>query len=134
MTVHHSTNSYLRAERLSAGYADRDVLRDLDFTVSPGQRLGLIGENGVGKSTLLRVLAGEAPAQLQADGRLTRPARIGLLLQELPFADDERIDDVIEARIAEVRSIERELDAAAAALVEATPAAEGRYAAALDAA
>ncbi|GAA2464328.1 ABC-F family ATP-binding cassette domain-containing protein [Agromyces soli] len=134
MTVHHSTNSYLRAEHLSAGYADRDVLRDLDFTVSPGQRLGLIGENGVGKSTLLRVLAGEAPAQLQADGRLTRPARIGLLLQELPFADDERIDDVIEARIAEVRGIERELDAAAAALVEATPAAEGRYAAALDAA
>lgn len=150
MPVLLSHNSFLQADGLSASYADRSVLRDLDFTVSPGQRLGLIGENGAGKSTLLRVLVGAGDAEaapasaelvsesLQVDGRLIRPRRTGLLLQELPFGDDERIVDVLEAQIAAVRAIERELDDAAAALADpvhgAGSEASARYSAALDAA
>lgn len=138
MPVRLSHNSFLQADGLSAAYADRNVLRELDFTVSPGQRLGLIGENGAGKSTLLRLVAGAAPEQLHADGRLVRPLRTGLLLQELPFGDDELIADVLEAQIAEVRALERELDEAAAALADpvhgAASEASARYSAALDAA
>lgn len=138
MPVRITNTTFIKADGLSAAYADRNVLRELDFVVSPGERLGLIGENGVGKSTLLRLLGGRAPDRLHTDGRLSRPQRTGLLLQELPFPDDVRIGEVLEAQIAEIRAVERELDAAAAALADpvsgGSAEASARYSAALDAA
>ena len=153
MAVHLSHSLHLRADGLSVSYGHRRVFTDLGFTVSPGQRLGLIGENGVGKSTLLRLLAGaDADADGRADaasaalgdaivsGRLSRPARTGLLAQELPFRPDDRFGDVLEAALAEVRAIERELDAAAMELAvdasdeAAAAASAARYSSALDAA
>ncbi|MDR6904820.1 macrolide transport system ATP-binding/permease protein [Agromyces sp. 3263] len=149
MAVHLSHSLHLHADGLSASYGGRRVFTDLGFAVAPGQRLGLIGENGVGKSTLLRLIAGvdersdAASAALdEADvsGRLTRPVRTGLLRQELPFRPEQRLRDVIEAALAEVRTMERELDDAAAALADpgvtdaGAAAASARYSAALDAA
>ena len=149
MAVHLSHSLYLRADGLSVSYAHRRVFTDLGFTVAPGQRLGLIGENGVGKSTLLRLLAGAdgradaasaALGDATVSGRLSRPVRTGLLAQELPFRPDDRVGDVLEAALAEVRAIERELDVAAAELAvdtadeRAAAASAARYSAALDAA
>ncbi|WP_408056396.1 ribosomal protection-like ABC-F family protein [Streptomyces mesophilus] len=54
---------------------------DGPLTVTPGQRLLVTGENGVGKTTLLRVLAGDLEP---AAGTVRRSARIGYLAQELP--------------------------------------------------
>jgi iron complex transport system ATP-binding protein len=45
-----------------AGYDGRPVLRDVRFDVAPGEFLGLIGPNGCGKTTLLRVISGALPA------------------------------------------------------------------------
>ncbi|WP_438855474.1 ABC-F family ATP-binding cassette domain-containing protein [Agromyces sp. M3QZ16-3] len=113
-TVTHST--HLRGDGLSVAFGDHRVIADLGLTVAPGHRLGLIGENGAGKSTLLRLIAGADLPGARTQGRIVRPPRTRLLLQELPFAPDDRVDQVLEAAIAEVRAIERELDAAAAAL------------------
>ncbi|QAY74726.1 ABC-F family ATP-binding cassette domain-containing protein [Agromyces protaetiae] len=134
MPVQFHLSDHLRADGLSVAYGERRVFADLSFAVSPGERLGLIGENGVGKSTLLRLLAGGA--QPEASGRLTRPSRVGLLLQEVPFAPTDRVGDIVEDALAEVRAIERELDAAAEGLAASTDAAAAaeRYARALDAA
>lgn len=149
MPVIHSLSSHLRVDEASVAFGDRRVLSDLDLVVAPGRRLGLIGENGAGKSTLLRMLAGVPLPDAVVDGRVSRPARTGLLFQELPFAPDDRVEHVLEAAVAEVRAIERELDAAALALSgeppsstdaarpagdAAGPDAADRYAAALDAA
>lgn len=149
LSVIHSFSAHLRVDGVSVAFGDRRVLSDLDVTVAPGRRLGLIGENGAGKSTLLRVISGSSLPGAVVAGRVSRPTRTGLLFQELPFAPDDRVDAVLESAVAEVRAIERELDAAALALAgdaagSSTDAARvasahvvdpaERYAAALDAA
>lgn len=124
----------LRADGISHGYVARAVLADVSLTVAPGQRLGLIGENGVGKSTLLRLIAGVEEADR---GDIHRPARTGILWQEVQMAPSATLDDLLEAALAEVRGIETELVDAAAALATAADAADAgaaRYDAALAAA
>ena len=51
----------LSGSGLCLSYGDHEVIRDLDLELDRGDRLALVGENGVGKSTLMRALAGAAP-------------------------------------------------------------------------
>lgn len=55
------TRKLLVAKNLCKELGGRPLFRQLDFTLSPGTRIGLIGPNGSGKTTLLRLLAGEIP-------------------------------------------------------------------------
>ena len=48
-------------QRVSLAMADRVLLQDLDWTIGPGERIGLIGVNGSGKTSLLRLLTGDLP-------------------------------------------------------------------------
>ncbi|MEZ5738823.1 MAG: ATP-binding cassette domain-containing protein [Burkholderiaceae bacterium] len=57
------SGTLLQVRRLCGGYGDTRVLRDIDVAVSAGQVLGVIGRNGVGKTTLARLLAGALPLQ-----------------------------------------------------------------------
>ncbi|MGI8313490.1 ABC-F family ATP-binding cassette domain-containing protein [Halobacillus mangrovi] len=50
--------SLLSVDHISKSYGDKDLFHDLSFTIANNQRIGLIGVNGTGKSTLLKVLAG----------------------------------------------------------------------------
>jgi len=52
----------LTLEKQSAGYGDRVILRSISLTLSPGARIGLLGRNGAGKSTYMKLLAGELEA------------------------------------------------------------------------
>lgn len=88
-SLHYPMGSYARGSLKSAllslvGHRDNapkptfvDALRDLDLSISFGERVGLIGHNGSGKSTLLRALAGIYPL---AKGDITVVGRIGTLL------------------------------------------------------
>ena len=49
---------------LTAGYGATAVLREVSFAVRPGRTLGLVGENGAGKSTMMRIVAGMVGAEL----------------------------------------------------------------------
>ncbi|KGR79468.1 ABC-F family ATP-binding cassette domain-containing protein [Ureibacillus manganicus] len=49
----------LEGENLSKAFGERVILKDFDFLLSQGDRIGIIGSNGYGKSTLLNILAGE---------------------------------------------------------------------------
>jgi len=55
-------SSLLRLERVATGYGDKTVLEGIDFSLIPGERIGLLGLNGAGKSTLIKLLAGELKA------------------------------------------------------------------------
>jgi len=126
-----TTLTPLRADGVSLSYGARRILSDVSLTVAPGSRLGLIGENGAGKSTLLRLLAGvESPD----GGTIHRPARVGFLWQEVRFRPDDTLESLVEDALSGVREIERELEAAAAALTDGGDGAAGRYDRALEAA
>ncbi|MFE9206539.1 ABC-F family ATP-binding cassette domain-containing protein [Micromonospora sp. NPDC007230] len=99
--------SALLAHDLVHTLGDRRVLDGVSLTASPGHRIGLIGENGVGKSTLLRLLAG--PDQPHA-GSVTRPPDLGFLQQEMPYDTDATIADVLDDALREAREDLTELD------------------------
>lgn len=58
----------LTINQISKAYGDNQVLNNVTFTLDHGQKLGLVGANGVGKSTLLKLIVGE----IEADGGLQR--------------------------------------------------------------
>jgi ATPase subunit of ABC transporter with duplicated ATPase domains len=107
------------------------VLVEVDLTVGPEDRIGVVGPNGVGKTTLLRILAGD----LRPDSgtvRLTPPAAtVGYLAQEPESRSGESLRDNL-ARRAGVATAERELADAAVALGEGSAGADARYATALE--
>ncbi len=73
-------SSLVRLDRVATGYGDKRVLEGIDFSLIPGERIGLLGLNGAGKSTFIKLLAGELPA---FDGEVTRAKelRIGYFAQ-----------------------------------------------------
>ncbi len=52
-------DNLLKLEDASVGYDEKVILSDLTMTLRPGDRVGLLGQNGTGKSTLIKLLAGE---------------------------------------------------------------------------
>src|SRR5277367_6914139 len=78
-------------------FGDRPLLDDAQFTIQAGERLGLIGRNGTGKSTLLGVLAGKTPLD---NGELQRREglRLGLVEQEPQLPSAETLQDSLLLR------------------------------------
>ncbi|MFT3715678.1 MAG: ABC-F family ATP-binding cassette domain-containing protein [Gordonia sp. (in: high G+C Gram-positive bacteria)] len=100
------SSSHLRVDGVSASFGDRRVLTDVTFTVSSGDRVGLIGENGAGKSTLLRVIVGDVEPS-SGTVWVSPPAgggpAAGLLRQEPPFSAADTVDDAVEAAVVRLR-------------------------------
>src|SRR4029077_6871018 len=73
---------------------DKPLFRDLSFQVKRGQRLGILGPNGCGKTTLLKILLGEMPPD-SGDVRRGHLTTLGYLDQHLKMLPDEKT--VLEA-------------------------------------
>jgi ATPase subunit of ABC transporter with duplicated ATPase domains len=121
----------LHATDLAVSLGPVDVLAGVSVSAFPGQRLGIIGVNGVGKSTLLKVLAGlREPDRGQVT--LAPPtATVGYLPQEPDRRADETVADFL-ARRTGVAAAEQTLEAATEALAAGADGADDAYAAALD--
>ncbi|MBQ3556507.1 MAG: ABC-F family ATP-binding cassette domain-containing protein [Oscillospiraceae bacterium] len=79
----------LTAKGLSKGYGDKNLFHDLDLEIIGGERIGLIGDNGTGKSTLIKLITGEE----QPDSgklRMGPTVKIGYLPQVVSFDHPER--------------------------------------------
>ncbi len=120
----HST-AHLRAEDVVLTLGDRTVLDHVDLTVSAATRVAVVGENGRGKTTLLRVLAGRL---IPDAGTVRRAGTLTVVEQTMDTADDRTVGDLILEEIGESVAVLEDLDAAAAALSAGTPGAEDEYA------
>jgi ATPase subunit of ABC transporter with duplicated ATPase domains len=107
------------------------VLRDVSLTVAAGDRVGIVGPNGIGKSTLLRLLSGELVPESGEILRAPADATVGLLGQELAPLPGETVADLVARRLG-VAEASAHLDAATMALSGGGRDAADRYAAALD--
>jgi ATPase subunit of ABC transporter with duplicated ATPase domains len=117
----------LVARDISKSYAAVQVLDHVSLVVAPGDRVGILGPNGIGKSTLLRVLAGlEEPDA----GSVVRTGAVGYLPQEPAALPGETLRDFLASRTG-VGAAEREMDALAGRL-HGEPELAATYAAALD--
>ena len=110
-------------DKVSKSFAKQDILQDCSFQVNAGERVGIIGANGSGKSTVFKLLLGlEHPDH----GRISRPKnlRLGYLPQDvLHFHGKTVLDQVIEVA-EEVQTIEAELSLLADQLEQPLPEAE----------
>jgi len=88
----------LRVDRLAVLYGATEVLRDLSFQVEPRQRLGIVGANGSGKSSLLKAISGEI---IPTAGSLTLAPRVrtAYLAQEIEAGPHESVyEDALHSR------------------------------------
>jgi ATPase subunit of ABC transporter with duplicated ATPase domains len=120
----------LTARSVSVARGGARILVEVSLSVAGGQRLGVVGANGIGKSTLLRVLAG---LEVPDAGRIERvPARtsVGLLPQEPDARPDENLRAYLWRRTG-VQAASNDLDAWTARLAQDTGVAE-EYSESLD--
>ncbi|MEU3397902.1 ABC-F family ATP-binding cassette domain-containing protein [Streptomyces filamentosus] len=121
----------LVAKDLAAGHGERTLFAGLDLVVAPGDVIGLVGVNGAGKSSLLRLLAGlDAPEE--GEVRLSPPtATVGHLPQEPERRPEETVRDFL-ARRTGVAAAQAAMDEATQGLVDGTPGADDAYATTLE--
>src|SRR5215213_3247342 len=107
-----------------------DVLRDVTLTIGPRERIGVVGPNGIGKSTLLRILAGTEEPDAGTVARAPATLEVGLLPQE-PDAEPGETLGAYLARRAGVAAAEARLDELTARMA-ADPDAVAAYTEALE--
>jgi macrolide transport system ATP-binding/permease protein len=102
--------AYLTIQHVAKSYSFHHILNDVSFVVNAGERIGLVGANGVGKSTLLKIVTGE----IESDGgavTLAPERRLGYLAQVIEGYDDQTLDALIAASVAAIHALEARLRA-----------------------
>lgn len=108
---------------LTVAYPSRTVIDGLDLVLAPGERTGLVGENGVGKTTLLRALAGRQSPRAVTTGRVVVPEATAFLPQEPTFAADANVASTLERALGPLRRLVDRLERLGEAMAD--PGGEG---------
>ncbi len=99
--------------------ADEPILKEITFTVNPGERVGLIGPNGSGKSTLINIIMGSLPADTGSVQFNPPKLRVGYLAQGIAAPDETPIRDVLSQQANALREAEDDLERLGIAMVDA---------------
>jgi ABC transport system ATP-binding/permease protein len=104
----------LELEDVTLTAGGRALLRDVTWRLGPGDRVGIVGVNGAGKTSLLRLLAGESTDGVTVTGHVVRgkTVRVGHLSQELAELDPaKRVRESVEEIRLQIQVGKRELSA-----------------------
>jgi len=130
--------SLLTASNLAKRYGDVLLFEGVNLILNAGDRVGLVGPNGCGKTTLLRVLIGAEPPDVGSVRRTPSDTRVGYLPQVAAFEDGARVRDALSGpEMPSLDELARRVEGLAARLAHAQGAdlarVERAYAQAVDA-
>ena len=92
---------YFKLNKVSLHYGTLVLLDEVDFVMRKGDRIGLLGRNGTGKTTLLKIINGEITPE-SGQCWLRTGIRVSYLDQDLPHADEQDVYDVVAHGLAGV--------------------------------
>ncbi len=100
--------SLLRLDRVSIGYGDTTILGNINRSLIPGERIGLLGLNGAGKSTFIKLLAGELETQ---SGKMDRAKdlKVGYFAQHQVEQLDESVNPLLTLQRIDPALTERDI-------------------------
>ncbi len=106
----------LTVSHLTKSYDFQSIFENISFSLNPAERVGLVGANGCGKTTLLRILAGVETAGCRARSSRDPDLRLGYLPQGFEPEPGATLGEIIGARAGDAAVLEAELTATAEAL------------------
>ncbi|MBS0381397.1 MAG: energy-dependent translational throttle protein EttA [Proteobacteria bacterium] len=95
----------------------REIIKDISLSFFPGAKIGLLGLNGAGKSTVLRIMAG-VDADYQGEARPAAGINIGYLAQEPQLDPDKTVREAVEEGMSHILDAQKRLDEIYAAYAE----------------
>ncbi|CAM4051408.1 ABC-F family ATP-binding cassette domain-containing protein [Gillisia limnaea] len=102
-------NTMLNIHNLSISFGGETLFDEITFRLGAGDRVGLIGKNGAGKSTMLKILSGEQEAntgQIAKDKEL----KIGFLKQDIDFIQGRTVQEEAQQAFEEIKAIEKKME------------------------
>ena len=109
----------LQVRDITKWFGDVKVLDRINFNLNRGDRVGLIGPNGCGKTTLLKIITGELAPDRGSVQRSPATIRLGYLPQALDFPPGATVGDVLRSALGEREAAETRLDHLAEAVAAA---------------
>ena len=97
-----------RLSDIKKSYTAHDILRGVSFQVNPNEKIGLVGRNGAGKTTVFRIITGEESAD-SGDVVKMNNLKIGLLQQHVDFTDSETVHTAALSAFKEIHDTEAEM-------------------------
>jgi len=95
----------------------RQIIKDISLSFFPGAKIGLLGVNGAGKSTVLRIMAG-VDTDFQGEARAQPGTKVGYLAQEPDLNPEKTVREVVEEGVAEILDAQKRLEEVYAAYAE----------------
>jgi ATP-binding cassette subfamily F protein 3 len=115
----HEDENMLQVNNVSKSYGDNLILKRVSFALNPGERVGLIGPNGCGKTTLLKIILGKVQPDTGTARLSPADLRAGYLAQALEYEPEQTVGEVMKAAIAGLTEAERCLETLAARMATA---------------
>lgn len=87
--------SFLQVENISKSYGDKTLFRNIGFNINEGDKIALIAPNGTGKSSLLKILAGQDSSDRGGEVKFMRDIKVAFLDQNTAFNPDNTVFDEV---------------------------------------